>query len=106
MVSLMLAGPDLRRSPAAPLVPPLARSRVSAPRAVAPRAIPLRHALAPSSCPRPVAVGSSPTRRLSIQHVLLVAGLLVAALALAPEAPQDQAAICQRHNGPAACRVW
>ena len=101
MVSLMLAAPDLRRSPAAPPVPPLAR-----PRAFAPRAIPLCHPLAPSSGPRPGAVGSSPTRRLSIQHALLVAGLLVAALALAPEAPQDQAAICQRHNGPAACRVW
>jgi len=37
----------------------------------------------------------------------LVAGLLLAlALGMAPEAPQDQAAICQRHNGVAACRVW
>jgi hypothetical protein len=37
---------------------------------------------------------------------LLVGGLLTAALWIAPEAPQDQAAICQRHNGVAACRVW
>jgi hypothetical protein len=38
--------------------------------------------------------------------VLILGGLLAAALWLAPEAPQDQAAICQRHNGVAACRVW
>jgi hypothetical protein len=38
---------------------------------------------------------------------LLVVGLLVLlAATLAPERPQDQAAICQRHNGPVACRVW
>jgi hypothetical protein len=32
--------------------------------------------------------------------------LLATAFFSAPEAPQDQAAICQRHNGEAACRVW
>jgi hypothetical protein len=32
--------------------------------------------------------------------------LVVSAFFWAPEAPQDQAAICQRHNGEAACRVW
>lgn len=38
---------------------------------------------------------------------LLAVGLLVLlAATLAPERPQDQAAICQRHNGPVACRVW
>lgn len=38
---------------------------------------------------------------------LLAVGLLVLLAAmLAPERPQDQAAICQRHNGPVACRVW
>ena len=35
----------------------------------------------------------------------VVSGLL-AALLLAPEQPQAQADICQRHNGAAACRVW
>jgi hypothetical protein len=37
---------------------------------------------------------------------VLVALLLGVAAVAAPEAPQDQAAICQRHNGPVACRVW
>jgi hypothetical protein len=32
--------------------------------------------------------------------------LLLAASALAPEQPAELAAICERHNGPAACRVW
>lgn len=37
----------------------------------------------------------------------LVVGLwLFAAAVVAPEQPQNQAAICQRHNGPEACRVW
>ncbi|MCP9791648.1 hypothetical protein KBZ20_12605 [Vulcanococcus limneticus Candia 3F8] len=36
----------------------------------------------------------------------LVAALLAAAALLAPEQPSAQAAICQRHNGLAACRVW
>lgn len=39
-------------------------------------------------------------------QVLPVVLLLVSAFFWAPEAPQDQAAICQRHNGAAACRVW
>lgn len=37
---------------------------------------------------------------------LLAGCMLTAALLAAPEAAQDQAAICQRHNGPVACRVW
>jgi hypothetical protein len=37
---------------------------------------------------------------------LVAALLILAALLLAPERPQDQEAICQRHNGVAACRVW
>ena len=45
-------------------------------------------------------------RRIAPAPVLILGGLLAAALWLAPEAPQDQAAICQRHNGVAACRVW
>ena len=36
----------------------------------------------------------------------LVAVLLAAAAVLAPEQPSAEAAICQRHNGEAACRVW
>ncbi len=35
-----------------------------------------------------------------------VAALLLAAALLAPEQPAAQAAICERHNGQAACRVW
>lgn len=36
----------------------------------------------------------------------LVALLLLAAALVAPEQPAAQAAICERHNGAAACRVW
>ncbi len=36
----------------------------------------------------------------------LAAILLLAALLVAPEQPLAQEAICQRHNGVAACRVW
>ena len=36
----------------------------------------------------------------------LAAVLLGVALLVAPEQPRDQEAICQRHNGVAACRVW
>jgi hypothetical protein len=36
----------------------------------------------------------------------LVGLLLLLAGVLAPEQPADQADICQRHNGAAACRVW
>lgn len=38
--------------------------------------------------------------------LLLVAVLCVLALLVAPERPQDQEAICQRHKGVEACRVW
>ena len=41
----------------------------------------------------------------AIPAVLLLLLLGMSSL-VAPEAPQDQAAICERHNGPAACRVW
>jgi len=38
---------------------------------------------------------------------LALAGVLILmAVLVAPEQPQDQEAICQRHNGVAACRVW
>ena len=45
-------------------------------------------------------------RGRALVPALAVGMLLAAALWMAPEAPQDQAAICQRHNGVAACRVW
>lgn len=37
---------------------------------------------------------------------LLVVALVLAAALVAPEQPEQLAAICERHNGPAACRVW
>jgi hypothetical protein len=38
---------------------------------------------------------------------LILAGFLVLlAVLLAPERPDDQAAICQRQAGELACRVW
>lgn len=69
----------------------------------------------PRACP--VGSGSRPQtrRRLRVRRprrwgdlapALVVGGLLTVALWIAPESPQDQAAICQRHNGVAACRVW
>jgi hypothetical protein len=38
--------------------------------------------------------------------VVLAGVLLLLALVVAPEGPQVQEAICQRHNGAEACRVW
>lgn len=38
--------------------------------------------------------------------LVLVGVLVLLAVLLAPERPWDQAAICQRHAGPVACRVW
>lgn len=38
--------------------------------------------------------------------LLLAAVLCVMALLVVPERPQDQEAICQRHTGVEACRVW
>jgi hypothetical protein len=38
---------------------------------------------------------------------LALAGVLLAlAVLVAPEQPADQEAICHRHNGVEACRVW
>jgi hypothetical protein len=34
------------------------------------------------------------------------ATVLFLALVIAPEQPQAQAEICERHNGAAACRIW
>ncbi len=101
MLPLMLAGPDLRRPLPVPGFPaPGLAARALATPGAAPAAAAGCH-LRPSLS-RSRLQGSwggwSP--------LVLVAALLVMAFALAPEAPQDQAAICQRHNGPAACRVW
>jgi hypothetical protein len=41
-----------------------------------------------------------------VAPLVLVLVLFGAAVLVAPEHPQDQAAICQRHNGVDACRVW
>jgi hypothetical protein len=38
--------------------------------------------------------------------LLLVILLVVVASLVAPEQPHDQEAICQRHSGEVACRVW
>lgn len=45
--------------------------------------------------------GASPLVPLMVTLTLMLAAALVA-----PEHPADQEAICQRHNGVAACRVW
>ena len=101
MVALMLAGPDLRRPLPGPALPaPGLAARALATPGATPAAV--------AGCrPRP----SVSRSRLQgswggWSPLVLVAVLLVTAFALAPETPQDQAAICQRHNGPAACRVW
>jgi hypothetical protein len=52
--------------------------------------------------PEPLALGAGD----GLVSALVVALLILAALLLAPEQPRDQEAICQRHNGVAACRVW
>lgn len=48
-----------------------------------------------------VALAAEPGRPLLLAAVLCVLALLVV-----PEHPQDQEAICQRHTGVEACRVW
>jgi len=45
-------------------------------------------------------------QRQAAAPALLAAVLLLVAGIAAPERPADQAAICQRHNGVDACRVW
>jgi hypothetical protein len=47
------------------------------------------------------AISGSPASPLLLAAVLCLMAVLVA-----PEQPQDQEAICHRHNGAAACRVW
>ena len=46
-------------------------------------------------------------RHSAVGVPLALAGLLLGmAVLVAPERPADQEAICHRHNGVAACRVW
>lgn len=47
-----------------------------------------------------------PWRREATVPALFAAVLLLVAVVAAPERPGDQAAICQRHNGVDACRLW
>ena len=47
-----------------------------------------------------------PWQRKATVPALFAAVLLLVAVIAAPERPGDQAAICQRHNGVDACRVW
>jgi len=63
------------------------------------------------STPLPVASSLACTMvrpRVRRRQLLLpaVVALVLAAALVAPEQPQAQADICERHNGPAACRVW
>jgi len=52
------------------------------------------------------AVTVAPEAAMPIVPLVLVAVLVLLAVLVAPERPRDQAAICQRHAGAAACRVW
>lgn len=63
--------------------------------------------LAPSS-PLPGRGHRAPARRhhRAAAPLLLAVGLVLVAVVLAPEQPLDQEAICHRHNGVEACRVW
>jgi hypothetical protein len=109
MAGLMLAGGLL---PAEALLPGGTLAPAGTPmlagslllRRAEPRACP------PGSGSRPLTRRRLQVRRLhrwgGLVPALVVGGLLTTALWIAPEAPQDQAAICQRHNGVAACRVW
>ena len=60
---------------------------------------------APSRRRQAIASFSSAEARVGVP-LALAAVLLCLALLVAPEQPRDQEAICQRHNGVAACRVW
>jgi hypothetical protein len=50
--------------------------------------------------------GVAPESALPTLPLVLVGVLVLLAVLVAPERPRDQAAICQRHAGPVACRVW
>ena len=48
----------------------------------------------------------APESAMPTLALVLVGVLVLLAVLVAPERPLDQAAICQRHAGPVACRVW
>jgi hypothetical protein len=50
---------------------------------------------------RPQRLSAAPGAPLAV-----AAALVLLAVLLAPEQPQVQEAICHRHSGVAACRVW
>ncbi len=50
--------------------------------------------------------GVAPESAMPTLSLVLVGVLVLLAVLVAPERPGDQAAICQRHAGPVACRVW
>ena len=52
------------------------------------------------------ASGVAPESAMPTLPLVLVGVLVLVAVLVAPERPLDQAAICQRHAGPVACRVW
>jgi len=49
---------------------------------------------------------ASMSRARATMPLRLAVGLVLGAVLLAPEQPRDQEAICHRHNGVEACRVW
>lgn len=121
MAASMLAAPAVAALASTPLLLPPSRAAAGValpplrplPRPIArrlggcrplPRSSPAV-ALTPAAHMATAAVPPRPRRRLGLPVAFLVLLLLLATL-LAPEAPQDQAAICQRHNGAVACRVW
>ena len=48
----------------------------------------------------------APESAMPTLPMVVVVVLVLLAVLVAPERPLDQAAICQRHAGPVACRVW
>ena len=68
-------------------------------RSACPQSLLGQRALRPAACQR------SWQRDATVPALFAVVVLLGAVIA-APERPGDQAAICQRHNGVDACRVW
>jgi hypothetical protein len=54
---------------------------------------------------RPGGMGGGVGTRSGVP-LFLAAVLVAAALLVAPERPHDQEAICHRHRGELACRVW
>ncbi|MBM5823018.1 hypothetical protein KBY84_02895 [Cyanobium sp. N.Huapi 1H5] len=61
----------------------------------------------PLAQPLPGRGHRAPARRhRAVAPLLLAVGLVLGAGVLAPEQPLDQEAICHRHNGVEACRVW